>query len=346
VTVQLGTKADDATPAFRHGDGMTRSLHTDQAAASRGAATTTSAATGAGRRSNPVRDFACRYTVSAFLIIGIGLTWPIQFGLLAAGQDLTVGMLLELVFLLGGATLIAAWTGGRAGVRRLYAGAVRWRMGFGRFIVFVTALPALTLGVAAVTGTLRTPPGGWANLLVPYLINVFLIGVLIGNVWEETAWAGFLQSRLMARHGLLIGSLLTAIPFFVIHIPLAFAANGWKGTTWGDAAVDWALIALAAPFFRYLVGTQLIDTGGSVLAVGILHASFNASGQMAAIHGWEQVPAVIVLTLAVIGYRRYRGRSFSQGYAPALAPIDAGRTVAPPFDSPAGGHRTVGLPRG
>jgi membrane protease YdiL (CAAX protease family) len=143
------------------------------------------------------------------------------------------------------------------------------------------------------------------------ILAPILIGVLVGNVWEETAWAGFLQSRLMARYGLLVGSLLTAVPFFVIHIPLAYSAHGWRGTTWSEAALDWTLIALAAPFFRYLVGTQLIDTGGSVLAVGLLHAAFNASGQMAAIDGWQQVPAMIVLTLAVVAYRRYRGRSFS-----------------------------------
>jgi membrane protease YdiL (CAAX protease family) len=288
----------------------------------RNADTAISPPTDATRRPTPIRDFARRNPASAFLAIGIGLTWPVQFALLAAGQDLSPGLLLELIFLLGGATLISAWTGGRAGVRRLYAGAVRWRMGFGRFIVFVTAMPALTLAVAALTGTLHTPAGGWAALLTPYLISVFLIGVLVGNVWEETAWAGFLQSRLMARRGLLIGSLLTAVPFFVIHIPLAYSAHGWRGTTWSEAALDWGLIALAAPFFRYLAGTQLIDTGGSVLAVGLLHASFNASGQLAAIDGWQQVPAMIVLTLAVIAYRRFRGRSFSQGYAPALAPAE------------------------
>lgn len=274
----------------------------------------TRSSTGATRRPTPVRDFARRNPAGAFLAIGIGLTWPVQFALLVAGQDLSPGLLLELVFLLGGATLISAWTGGRAGVRRLFSGAVRWRMGFGRFIVFTTAMPALTLAVAAITGTLHTPADGWAGLLLPYVINVFLIGVLVGNVWEETAWAGFLQSRLMARYGLLVGSLLTAVPFFVIHIPLAYSAHGWRGTTWSEAALDWTLIALAAPFFRYLVGTQLIDTGGSVLAVGLLHAAFNASGQMAAIDGWQQVPAMIVLTLAVVAYRRYRGRSFSRGH--------------------------------
>jgi membrane protease YdiL (CAAX protease family) len=312
ATVRLGTQADDAAAAVRHGDDMTTNAES-------ATATPPSTVTGPARRPAPVRDFARRHPAGAFLAIAIGLTWPVLFALLAAGKELDPGLLLELVVLLGGATLVTAWTGGRAGVRRLFAGAIRWRMGFGRFIVFVTAMPALTLAVAATTGTLHTPAGGWAALLVPYLISVFLVGVLVGNVWEETAWAGFLQSRLMARHGLLVGSLLTAVPFFVIHIPLAFSAHGWRGTTWGDAALDLALIALAAPFFRYLVGTQLIDTGGSVLAVGLLHAGFNASGQMAAIDGWEHVPAVIILTLAVIGYRRYRGRSFSQGYAPALA---------------------------
>ena len=49
----------------------------------------------------------------------------------------------------------------------------------------------------------------------------------------------------MAARGLLLGSLLTAVPFFLIHLPLAFEVNGWKGTTWQDAFVDWGLILLA-----------------------------------------------------------------------------------------------------
>ena len=32
-----------------------------------------------------------------------------------------------------------------------------------------------------------------------------------------------------------------------------------------------------APFFRYLIGMVLVDTGGSLLAAGLLHASFNAA---------------------------------------------------------------------
>jgi uncharacterized protein len=76
---------------------------------------------------------------------------------------------------------------------------------------------------------------------------------------------------------------------------------------------------LVAPFFRYLLGTQLVDSGGSILAIGLLHASFNASRQVSAVPGgWQYVPAMIMLTIAVIAYRRWRGRSFTHGFAPAL----------------------------
>jgi membrane protease YdiL (CAAX protease family) len=239
--------------------------------------------------------------------------------LLVGGQDISPGILLSVILLLGAATLVTALSEGRVGVRRLFAGVIRWRMGFARFLVVVTAMPLLTLLVAALTGTLTSPAQGWLGLLGSYLFRTFIFGLLIVNLWEETAWGGFVQSRLMATRGLLIGSLLTAIPFFVLHIPNAFAEEGLQNTSLEEAALNLSLIALVAPFFRYLIGTQLIDSGGSILAIGILHASFNASGQLTAVSGgWQYIPAMIILTSAVIVYRRLRGRSFSRGFAPEL----------------------------
>ena len=147
------------------------------------------------------------------------------------------------------------------------------------------------------------------------LYLLFLIfGAVTANLWEETVWAGFVQGRLMARRGLLIGSLFTAVPFFVIHLPLAFETDGWAGTSWSDALVTWAFLLVSAPFFRYLIGTVLIDTGGSLLAAGLLHASFNASGALPILSGgWQYVPAMIALTLAVAAYRRMRGLSLVDG---------------------------------
>jgi uncharacterized protein len=123
-----------------------------------------------------------------------------------------------------------------------------------------------------------------------------------------------MQTRLMATRGLLIGS-LTAIPSVVIHIPLTFAQQAGKTPTWAQVALDVGLIALVALFFRYLLGAQLVDSGGNILAIG---RSFNASGQMSAVPGgWQYAPAMIMRTLAVMVYRPLPGLSVTRGFAPA-----------------------------
>ena len=283
------------------------------------------------RPSRSLRGLTERRPLTVVLAIAISLTLTTQTVSLLNGWNVMPAKLLELVLLLGGSVVVTAWLGGRAGVRWLFAGLTRWRIGVAGYVLVLATLPALTLAVAAVTGTMTTPTDGWVKVGGVYLL--FLVfGTVTGNLWEETVWAGFVQGRLMARHGLLAGSLLTAVPFFVIHLPLAFETNGWKGTSWSDAFTTWAFLLVSAPFFRYLIGTVLVDTGGSLLAVGLLHASFNASGALQVTRGgWQYIPAMIVLTLLVTAYRRLRGRSAVDGYASSL-PTDEnvhGPDVAP-----------------
>jgi membrane protease YdiL (CAAX protease family) len=236
--------------------------------------------------------------------------------------------LAELVVLVCLAVAITWATDRRRGIRQLFAGLLRWRLGW-RYLLLVLVMPLLTAGVALATGTLHGPADGWVSVGLTYLFFL-AVGAVTANLWEETVWGGFVQGRLMARHGLLVGSLLTALPFFLIHLPLAFENNGWRGTTWRDAFITWGVLLVAAPFQRYLIGTLLIDTGGSTLAAGLMHASINAAGAMAIVPGgWQFVPALILLTLGVAGYRSWRGLSATDGYAPALTPASeaAERTI-------------------
>ncbi len=258
-----------------------------------------------------MRAFAVRRPVAAMCIVAIGLTVPLQMGLLVSGLPVFPGKLAELVILAGTAALITRWTGGRGAVRGLFAGLTRWRIGAGRWALVLLAMPALTIAVAAATSTLHRPDHGWLGEAGIYVALLLLIG-LTGSLWEETAWSGFVQSRLMERHGLLAGSLLTAIPFGLIHLPLAFEADGWAGTTWPEAVVNWAFLLGAAPFLRYLAGVLLLDTRGSILAVATMHASFNASGALSVVPaGWQYVPALVLLTALVVVHRAVTGRSLS-----------------------------------
>jgi membrane protease YdiL (CAAX protease family) len=188
-------------------------------------------------------------------------------------------------------------------VRRLLAGVLRWRFSPWRYAVILLGIPATTLTVAALAGTANVPDD-WGAFALAYLFQTVVWGALFANVWEETAWTGFLQARLMNRHGLLAGSLLTAPWFVANHLPHSFMP-GW---TWHSAALNLGLLAVTAPVMRYLLGMHYLDTRGSLLAVGLQHAAFNASGSLG-LAGWEYVGGLVVLTVLVAAARRATRRA-------------------------------------
>jgi membrane protease YdiL (CAAX protease family) len=250
-----------------------------------------------------IRAFAARRPVTTFVTVVLSLGVPLLT--LSAVLGISEGpsiLVTAYLGLTGAALVITRWAGGPPAVRELLRRLLRWRFGIGRWLTIVFALPLLTIGVAAASGTLQAAPRGWAFELLAYLFGVLVFGALVLNVWEELGWAGFVQARLTDRHGLLTGALLTALPFGILHLPLAFRP-GW---TWSSAAVAVAAIVLFAPFLRYLLGMLYVDTAGSLLAVGIMHAAFNASGALGVTTGWQHIPAVVLLTLAVAILRRRR----------------------------------------
>ena len=272
------------------------------------------------RRPGRIRGFAVRRQVLAFCVFAVGLSVSLILALLIADVSIIPGKAAQLLILPGTALLITAWLSGRAGVRRLLASMLVWRIGIGRWLLVLLALPVLTLAIAAATGTLEAAPKGWLNIATTYLLTLLVL-LVTANLLEEMSWTGFVQTKLMARHGLLRGALLTAVPVFVIHLPLSYETNGLYRTRWQDAMLNWALLLVGLVFFRYLAGVLMLETNGSVLAVGVLHASFNASGGMDVVPGgWQYVPAVVILTLLVAGYRALRGRRVDQ-------PVPATQTI-------------------
>jgi membrane protease YdiL (CAAX protease family) len=213
----------------------------------------------------------------------------------------TVLAVLAFALLFGSAAVVTWLADGPRGVRQLLRRMLVWRIGSPRLLLVVAGLPTLTLTAAALTGTLRHPAHGWLALVLAYVWDLLVLQTLTTNLWEEGLWAGFVQVRLMQRHRLVTASLLTAVPFVLLHLPVAF-----QNVSAADGLVSVIAVICVAPFLRYLAGTLLADTGGSILAVGLLHASFNASGHLsAASGGWQFLPAFILLTLIVIASRRW-----------------------------------------
>jgi hypothetical protein len=95
----------------------------------------------------------------------------------------------------------------------------------------------------------------------------------------------------------------------LLHLPVTF-----QNVSAATGLVQVAALIFVAPFLRYLAGVLLTETGGSILAVGLLHASFNASGHLSAAGGgWQFIPALLLLTLLVSlvrhGQRRRTARA-------------------------------------
>lgn len=285
------------------------------------------------------------HPVAAFVLIVLLLSWTGQILSLLLLGDILPGILAELLILLGTAILVTGVADGRPAVRELFRRAFRWRVAPAWYVAALLGLPALTLLIAAATGTFHPPAGGWGLLLGNYLLNTLIIGALLGNIWEELAWTGVVQHRIMDRRGPVTAALLTAIPFALIHLPFAFAERGFSGTPWSDVAISWLVLFLFAPFFRLLMGIAYLGTGYSLFIVGLLHASFNASmsTKLDVFDGeWQQIAALILLLGVVAAANAFRASRLKR--APAGGDPDVptaqhpaaglGRTSATDGDSP------------
>jgi len=262
------------------------------------------------------RAWAARRPVTAFHVLLFGLGYPIMAlpilahrGVLPGGDlparigldtERAAALLMTLGVMLP-AVLWVTWAAeGRDGLRALGARMVRWRIGAVWWAVVLAGLPLLTLAIARLLGaTPRTidDPAAWAV----GQLGGLLAGFLIINLWEESSWAGFVQTRLERRHSLGVAALLTAVPFALIHMPLQMIGP----FTLGSLGIAFALILLIGSMVRLLIGVFLRATGDSLLAAGLLHSVFNRSnnndGLVASlVEGDERQMAAFLATIALL----------------------------------------------
>ena len=187
-------------------------------------------------RSSGFRGFAARRPIAALLIMAFSIAYPVMIivALVVHGvipgralldrlpipPDEVAGLMLTVLALLPSAIYVTWAADGREGVRNLLRRVTRWRFGLGWWLFILTAMPLLTVVVGLLLGDsfVRVNP-------VQFLLDqvwLLLINLLLVNLWEETAWAGVVQTRLERRHNVFVAALITAVPFGFVHLPLAF----------------------------------------------------------------------------------------------------------------------------
>ena len=229
---------------------------------------------------------AARRPLATFLVLGFSLAYALAFlwglayhgvipggGLAAvlhiAPDELTGGVLLLSLF---PAALFVTWaSNGRVGMRRLFRRAFHWRVSPGWWLTVLFGLPVLTVSLAVLMGDQFRSidvPSFLASQLMFLLVNFIVI-----NLWEEVAWTGLFQTRLEERHNWLLASVLTAIPFAAIHLPLQFFLD--QPVTVASLAVAFGLYLVLGLLVRPMLAVFRRGTGDSLLLVGLLHSVFN-----------------------------------------------------------------------
>jgi membrane protease YdiL (CAAX protease family) len=156
-------------------------------------------------------------------------------------------------------------------------------------------LPALLL-VPVGTVTLAVLWGEQAEITASSVLALAIGNVasslLIVNLWEEMVWAGFVQRRATNQWGFLGGSLLTALLFVAIHLPLAL----YDVHSTLDVLDNLARMVVAGVGLRLLIGAFDEWGQGSILVLAMIHATFNASAELVdPDHDWLRYLATLGL---------------------------------------------------
>ena len=233
------------------------------------------------RRLRWLRPVVARHPITAFLVLvfvfSIGLTLvPViaEPGLLP-GQRTLMGPLMNILGSAVPAFVVTAIIGGRDGVRELARRCLRWRVPLRWYAIALLGMPTATLLVAiALYGLapLRALAENWPLLFTSFLPSLVVM-IVFYNVAEEAGWTGFVFARLQDRHGPLRAALITAVFFWLFHLPtFVVDTDSWVG-----AGVLMGFLLLPHLASRFIVGWLYNATGGSVLIAGLFHATFNTT---------------------------------------------------------------------
>jgi membrane protease YdiL (CAAX protease family) len=285
-----------------------------------------------------------RHPLTAFLVMAFVFSWTIMLPLLLSQSGFGV-----LPFALPVAGVRLAHVGlrpraaglpgdgdqGRRGRREETAGSCL-QVASRRALVPHRALRLLAIALLGAIPFLGVAPLGtlaqnWALLFTVFLPGVLVPFVLV-NLWEETAWTGFMQHTLQEERGPLLASIMVAPFFALIHMPGFFVAGFISDektplSEFPAVLMQVGILAVFAVFIRVLIMWLYNGSGRSVLIVGLFHSAFNmTNGQKITpdLLGLPEglaslIPAVAVMVLAVLLVVFTRGRLTHEPWRGAAA---------------------------
>jgi uncharacterized protein len=167
---------------------------------------------------------------------------------------------------------VTALAEGRAGVDRLFARIVQWRVGIAWYLFVFLGLPAIeTLGAIAVPGVLTSfTPIDWLPELAATAVFFVYPALLAGPLGEEIGWRGFALPHMQGLYGPVKASLILGLLWAFWHSPIWFSGQ-WAEPTLANVATYVFWIVAVTFIFTWVFN----NTQGSVLIAILLHGTMD-----------------------------------------------------------------------
>ena len=216
---------------------------------------------------------AKRRPLTAFFLLTFALSWAFEIPLVVLGDGIagTRGFVLNLLAANVPSALAIVLTAvvlGRGALRKLLGRVLIWRVNPLWYLV-VLAPAALAGGMVALNALIGGPAMG---VSVPLLTAVIMLAFFIvpgSAMGEEIGWRGYALPRLQSGRSALGASLILGAIWGIYHLPLYF--TGQAGRPLGL----FPLFVISTIALSVIITWMYNSTGGSLLLVVLIHATFN-----------------------------------------------------------------------
>jgi len=225
-----------------------------------------------------------KYSLPIYFVLAYVLSWAVEIpialtvqGLLPFKIPLAVHYLASFGPMLA-ALIVVSLTEGRQGVRRLFGGLLRWRVG-GGYAFFAIAVPVVLFALAVIAS--RLMQGNWPDIgllaQVDYLPRLGVLPAL--GLWlltfglgEEIGWRGYALPRLQAGRSAYSAALILGVLWAGWHLPAFFYRDTYTamGLLLGIPILLISVTAASVTMTWLYNGTQ-----GSLLMIVLFHGLFN-----------------------------------------------------------------------
>jgi membrane protease YdiL (CAAX protease family) len=215
-----------------------------------------------------------RHPLITFFVLAYALSWVLESPLVFLGDSVTDAQGLILVILASNVPsvlgiVLTAMVLGRGSLRKLLGRLLIWRVNPLWYLLLVLGPAALVAGVLPLNALLGGPALSLGMPLVG--VAIFLaFSIFPGSaLGEEIGWRGYALPRLQSGRSALAASLIIGPIWALWHLPL------WLTGEPGRTPTLYAAFVVSTIALSVILTWVYNSTGGSLLMVVLLHATYN-----------------------------------------------------------------------